>query len=241
MRFPPSASRLSRHRGFTLVEVLLAITLLGMIMVLAYQGLRTGAQSAERGEAAVERVNRLRLAQEFIRAQVSRAQPMAFEQDATLGGVVFEGGPEALRFAAPMPGYLSFGGPYVQTLALVRGESGLDLVFDHAVLRYGPEEDQHSRDERRDPVLLIGGFQNARFSYLAPPDGPDAQPEWVDEWSETDTLPLLVRMEASFEETVRLHWPTLAVAPRVDSGARSMFNVEFGPRGSGPDRPRSRQ
>lgn len=228
--------------GFTLIEVLLAITLLGIIMVLAYQGLRTGASSAERGEAAIERVNRLRLAQEFVRSQISRAQPMAFEHDDTLGGVVFEGGPEALRFAGPMPGYLSFGGSYVQTLALVDGDSGLDLVFDHEVLRYGPDADADApREQERDPVLLIGGLRDARFSYLEPAEDMDDEPEWVDEWRDTGTLPLLVRLEAGFEPDARLRWPVLTVAPMVDGGGLITGEMEFGPAPGSPSTRRERR
>lgn len=231
-RLPPHSSRLTAacQRGFTLVEVLLAITLLGIIMVLAYQGLRTGARTAETGEAAIERVNRMRLAQEFIRARISQARPSPFDQDDTLGGVVFEGGPESLRFAAPMPGYLSYGGPYVQTLALVDGDEGKELIFDFEVLRYGPDADTPPLEDR-DPVLLVRGLADAKFSYLAPGDSVDAEPEWVDEWRETAQLPLLVRIEAEFKDKNRRHWPALTVAPRVDAGGLRGFSggMEFGP------------
>lgn len=230
IRLASPVSRLPRHQGFTLMEVLLAITLLGIIMVLAYQGLRTGAATAASGEEAIERVNRLRLTQEFVRGQISRAQPIPFEQDETIGGVVFEGGPEALRFAGPMPGYLSFGGPYVQTLALVNGDDGVELIFEHRVLTYGPDADAPPEEDEREPVTLISGLKDARFSYLAPPESENGEPEWVEEWNLTESLPLLVRLEGEFREGRNLAWPLLAVAPRVDGGGRTgSRGLQFGP------------
>jgi len=231
MTFSLPASRLPPSRGFTLIEVLVAVTLLGLIMVLAYQGLRTGAHSAAQGEATIERVNRLRLAQEFVRAQLSRAQPMPFDQDDTLGQVVFEGGPESLQFAGPMPGYLSSGGPYIQSLVLDRGEDGLDLVFAHRVLQYGPDADRpRNENDEPKPVTLLGGIDEAKFSYLEPPETQDGEPEWVNEWRELDRLPLMIRVELTMREDARIRWPTLLVSPKVDSAARGGGQqIPFGP------------
>ena len=40
-----------RNRGFTLVELLLAITLMSILLALTYSGLRAASRSSERGEA----------------------------------------------------------------------------------------------------------------------------------------------------------------------------------------------
>jgi general secretion pathway protein J len=222
-----------------------AITLLGMIMVMAYQGLRTGAHSAAQGEAAIERVNRLRLSQEFLRSQLARALPMTIEQDDMLGAVVFEGGPEVMRFVGPMPGYLSYGGPYVQTLTLARADGGgRKLLFDHRILQYGEDAGREpDPSSGRDPVELLAGIDDAEFSYLEPGESQDEEPEWVDEWREVDRLPLLVRIRLDMREDTRIQWPELVVAPRVEAvggqGLQNRFGVDeptFGPRRPSNDR-----
>lgn len=232
-RDPSPASRFpgARQRAFTLIEVLVAVTLLGLIMVFAYQGLRTGTHTAAQGEAAIERVNRLRLSQEFLRGQLSRALPMAFDQDDTIGPVIFEGDQEVMRFVAPMPGYLSSGGPYIQTLLLTRADGGgKQLVFDHQVLRYGEEaEDASEIMEDRDPVMLLSGIKDAEFTYLQAGETEDEEPEWVDEWRKVGSLPLLISVRLEMQEDARIHWPELVVAPRVEAGGRRGFGLDFGP------------
>lgn len=239
---PPARAKCA---GFTLLEVLVAITLLGMIMVMAYQGLRTGAHSTAQGEAAIERINRLRLSQEFLRGQLSRALPMTIEQDDTLGAVVFEGGPEIMRFVAPMPGYLSYGGPYVQTLSVARGDGGSrKLVFDHRMLQYGEDADlAPDPSAGRDPVELLSDIEDAEFSYLEPGETEDDEPVWVEEWRELDRLPLLVRIRLDMREDSRIRWPELVVAPRVEAVGGSGSGLNFGPSSTdfGPTRPEDRR
>lgn len=229
--FSPVRPGRMKCAAFTLLEVLVAITLLGMIMVMAYQGLRTGAHSTAQGEAAIERVNRLRLSQEFLRGQLSRALPMSIEQDEMLGAVVFEGGPEVMRFVAPMPGYLSYGGPYVQTLALTRAEDGGSrLVFDHRILQYGEAAGRAPDPSAdRDPVELLSGIDRAEFSYLEPGESLDEEPTWVDEWRQVDRLPMLVRIRLEMREDSRIQWPELVVAPRVEATGGRGPGLEFGP------------
>ena len=103
--------------GFTLVELLMAITLLAMILTLAYQGLRVGTQAVSRGEALVDRTNRMRIVHQFLRNQLSRVLPLTLSSDEDADGeapaiIMFEGEDDRMRFVAPMPGYLSRGGPH---------------------------------------------------------------------------------------------------------------------------------
>ncbi|MBL8254338.1 MAG: type II secretion system protein, partial [Candidatus Competibacter sp.] len=57
----------SRQSGFTLLELVVAITLVGLILVVLYSGLRLGLNGSDSGEQRAEATNRLRLAYEFLR------------------------------------------------------------------------------------------------------------------------------------------------------------------------------
>lgn len=225
---------MQRARGFTLIEVLLALTLLSLIMLLAYQGLSTGANITANGTQAIERNNQIRLVQTFLRSQLTRAKPMPFDQDETLGSVVFEGGSEVMRFVGPMPGYLSFGGAYIQTLTLTREDGNLALLFGHQVLDYsrpGEEKNTSESIEPPEPVVLMAGIEDAEFSYLEPPETVDGEPKWVSEWSNVAQLPLMVKLNVEMSEAARIHWPAFQVAMKIDTTGNERTNYfQFGPR-----------
>src|SRR5690606_40525593 len=63
------------------------------------------------------------------------AVALPFSRDPDSGeAIVFYAEPDLLRFVAPMPGYLSRGGPYLMEFELVRGPRGQQLLFRHFLL-----------------------------------------------------------------------------------------------------------
>ncbi len=207
---------MNQQRGFTLLEILVAMTLLGVIMVMAYGGLRAGTRASIKGEQVVNQTNQMRVAQGFIRSQIRRAMPLMIEVDDDEQMIVFEGDAQEMRFVAPMPGYLGTGGPHIQTLSFDGGNNP-DLIFDHQMLSY---EDDVQDDDERDPVLLLDHIERGKFSYLGLDEEGEIG-EWEDEWEDHSTIPLLVKIEIEMDESHRLDWPELIISPLIDSTSRS--------------------
>lgn len=204
--------RIPSQAGFTLIEVVLAITLLALLLTLAYGAFRATAASVQRGEALMDRTERVRVAQQFLRRQLSFALPMMYERvdQGGLENKVFEGDSSQLRFVAQMPGYLAQGGPHVQTLTLYSDAEGYRLEFEHALLN-GFEFDAPPRRDARPPVVLLQGARNAAFQYRGlSPEG--ELEEWTDRWEDPTRLPLMVRLEAEWPEQAQMRWPPLEVA-----------------------------
>jgi len=213
---------MKRHSGFTLVELLLAVTLLSMLMALTYGGMQAATRATDRGQQILEESGRLRMAHQFVRKQINQAVPLGFSQEndasADLGQApvmeVFRGSANTVRFVGPMPGYLGFGGPQVQELAIVSSESGFQLVLTHALVQ-GFED---AALEERAPIMLIDRIASASFSFLAlDEDGEIAG--WISEWEEPGLLPLAVALEIEFEEEVYAKWPLLVAAVKVDASS----------------------
>jgi len=204
------------QNGFTLVELLLAITLMSMLLALAYSGLRTSARATERGQVILEESGRIRMAHQFVRKQLNQMVPLVFIQDEVQKEerTIFEGSSDAIRFVGPMPGYLGFGGPQVQELALVPGEQGTALVLSHALLQGFEEANLYERE----PIVLIDRIDQASFSFL----GFDEEGEladWTSTWEDPASMPVAVSLEIGFEEEVFTTWPLLVASVRVDASA----------------------
>lgn len=206
-----------RTTGFTLVELLLAITLMSILLGLTYSGLRAATRSSERGEILLAAGGELRATHQFLRRQLNQMLPLSFaETDDPLPlRVVFAGDARRIQFVAPMPGYLGAGGPQVQLVEVVNGEDDELLIqFSHALLQGYTEDRLYDRE----PVILLEGVSSAGFEFL----GKDDEGEltgWTSNWDQQDILPAAVRLDLEFSEELNLRWPDLAAGVRVDEQA----------------------
>jgi general secretion pathway protein J len=203
------------QRGFTLVEVLLAMTLMSMLLALAYGGLRASTRATEKGQQILDDSNRIRMAHQFVRKQLTQLLPLAFDEDETQQlRTVFEGSSRRIRYVAQMPGYLGFGGPQVQELEFVQGEEGLELVLSHALLQGFEEEYLYERE----PVLLLDKVQTAEFSFLGIDENGEMT-QWTPDWEDETVLPSAVALDVRFVDDVFIQWPVLTTSVRIDQGA----------------------
>lgn len=202
-----------QQTGFTLVELLLAVTLMGLLLALAYGGLRAASKASESGQVVLSESSNLRITHQFVRKQLNLMLPLAFEDTETDPPlrVSFEGDANRVLFVGPMPGYLARGGPQVQLMELVPGEEGLQLQFSHAPL-LGFEREMLLD---RDPVVLLEGVERGGFSFLSYDE--EGEPSgWVEQWDEQPQPPTVVRLELDFPDTVSVDWPPLVSAARLD-------------------------
>ena len=214
----------ARHRslpvsdaGFTLLEVMLAILLLALLLAGTYGAIRTAVHSMHSGEMAIDRTNRLRVAQEFVRRQVSRIMPLAFSQDHnTNTNFVFEGRRDFMRFVAPMPGYLSKGGPYVQTLSFAGNRrGGRQLLFTDEMLN-GFDVDEKKSDV--EPSILLDQIADGRFEYRTLDDQGELT-DWSDKWEDPSITPVMVRVVVRMRPEARIEFPEMEIPLLLDVGA----------------------
>jgi general secretion pathway protein J len=209
--------------GFTLVELLLALSLMSMLLALAYGGLRASTRATDKGQAILEDSSRIRMAHQFVRKQLNQMAPLVFSvSDDQQERNVFEGDPKRIRYVAPMPGYLGFGGPQVQELSVVSGDEGYALVLSHALLQGFEEENLYLRA----PIVLLENIEFAEFSFLVR-DETGELAGWNSQWDEPGLLPEAVSLEIEFTEDIYIRWPLLTASVRVDPTALNDLAAEL--------------
>lgn len=203
--------------GFTLVEILVATSLLALMILGAMAALSSSVRAVRSGEALVSRTDSVRIAQEFLRRQLSQALALPFERTDDLGMVfVFEGGDRDIKFVAPMPGHLARGGPHVQQISIGSGERGRKRIeFTHSLLN-GYDDLQSREQQKRPPVVVLDGLQDAYFEYRSVDENGQLLP-WTRNWDYPQFLPMMVRLVAEFPSERPQVWPQFEVP--VHAGA----------------------
>jgi len=121
-----------RAAGLTLVELLIAFSLIALIALLLFSGLRVGTRAWEAVDNTAERTAALRVARNFLERALAQARPVKVTLDAQ-PYLVFAGDAENLEFVAPLSEHVGVPGLYVLRLGL-EGRAPARLVLTRWLL-----------------------------------------------------------------------------------------------------------
>ena len=201
------ASNSRASRGFTLIEVLIAMVLLVAGLALAFATLGAATRTAARGEAMADRSERMRAVEGFMRTRLTGARPIAFDIDQTRAiAVRFIGERERMRFVADIPDYLGRGGPYLHDFRIEDAGDGARVTLALSMVQAGKTVEER---DPRPPEMLVDGLREVRFRYRAL-DEDGRLGDWLDEWKATEQLPLLV--EVTMIDRDGAAWPPMVVS-----------------------------
>ncbi|MCI0409105.1 MAG: prepilin-type N-terminal cleavage/methylation domain-containing protein [Acidobacteria bacterium] len=186
-RTSDTAARISH--GFTLLELLISLTIVALIFVTVLGAIQVGSRSWESGEQRSEENQRTRTLYDTLARELTMLYPLRIKgQGQEQEVVVFRGKPDSLEFATLPQSYGAEPFSHMIRIVSYGVESGRGLV---ATDRYpltggavfsGPREDRvRQLDER---VL------EARFRYLVPEGRPEEKrpPAWRDFWDPSEDV-----------------------------------------------------
>jgi prepilin-type N-terminal cleavage/methylation domain-containing protein len=159
--------RRGAHQGFTLVEVMVALVLAGMIGLLAHRTFAAALDGSDHLQRAVRSLDREQNARRLLAAML-----FSVAVGTGPGDAAFEGGPEKVRFTA-----------WLETPEgwFERKPVELSLQAGRFLAATPPEP----------PVVLGDSVTLLEFDYLLEVG---AQSRWVSEWMSPVTAPLAVRV-----------------------------------------------
>lgn len=192
---------MSKDQGFTLLEMLVALTLLALLLTVTFTSFVTLNQSAQRVETISVNNHRFVSISRFIMDKISSAQPVSWvsEDNGVLNSdqnlLFLKGSDSAMTWLGVMSPTQHLGGVHFMRLM---SNDQQTLVFQWLPF------DQLSPDwSRAQEYPLITGLSALSIEYF------DASTSaWMNDWGANKGLPRLVRFSITEDE---VSWPDLSI------------------------------
>lgn len=200
----------ARQQGFTLLEILIVISLLGVLLVLVGGALLGANRAVLKAQRYTVSLDEMHAAQQFLRTALAQALPLPVPPESGQPPGIFFGSAQRLAFVAGLPGQLG-GGINLYTLSL-QG-AGAERTLQVAFARVGFNAAGNTYHTWGEPQVLVRDIQQLKFSYQGV--SPAGQlTGWLDHWPWPQRLPRAVRIQAKVNAAVP--WLTEVVALRLD-------------------------
>ena len=183
----------SRQIGFTLIELVVALVLLGTMLLLLYSGLSFSLRGWDAGDVNGRRTTDRRIGENFLRRELAELFPMRWK-DPTLVKFAFEGDRDHLKFVSSRPAGITQGGLALVGLELQeegRGSRRKNLVMRRAM----PDDEAQSFAplDAADATVLIAGVDRVSFEYFGT-ENDFTTPQWTDAWKWSARVPEVIRV-----------------------------------------------
>ncbi|MDR2093437.1 MAG: prepilin-type N-terminal cleavage/methylation domain-containing protein [Azoarcus sp.] len=219
-------------RGFTLIEVIIALALMSLIMMGLVSAFATLGKTATRLDEHAGKGGREWLVGELLRTTLSSAiGQIKYTLPDQSQTIYFRGSPATVQWLGSMPARHGVGGLHLFMLGLEpcgdRSRSGTCLA-----LRYTPyvREDSSARVTASPQTqILAENVSGFRIAYQSHPTRIDEQAVWRDDWTDTAKLPARLRIELAADGTP---WPPMVAAlGAIDAagGRRIQFRAGASP------------
>jgi general secretion pathway protein J len=179
-------------RGFTLLEVVVSVTILGLLILAGFGGLRLGGRSWEAGIARSEKSDAVHSVRAFVRSQLGQMVPIRWKAGEGTR-LAFEGRANRLSCIAPAPAYVTTSGYTQVTL-----ESEPVGRRSRLVMRLGvhdPSKQEFGAGPEDETVVLVEDAESVSLTYYGA-SGLGRVERWLRSWpDDAERLPRLVRVQ----------------------------------------------
>jgi len=196
----------SGSRGFTLVELLVAMTVLGLLMGVAFGSVRMGSRSLAAGITRADQTEDGRATGELLRRQFAELVPLRWK-DGDRELLAFVGTADYLRFIAPAPDALAHGGLLTVSVTTARTADRHEVWV--GVSAFDPGSDEWQVPAPFAKTRLAADLDETSISYFGTRDRRGA-PQWHDEWPvDSSQYPQAVKLTLRAGDAGNSEWTYL--------------------------------
>ena len=202
---------INKQFGFTLVELLIALSILSFVMVLCASGFKFGTRVWERVDSQSEHIDSLQAVQGFIRTSVSHAliRNRQLDDDNDEEQVselslenLFVGKPHQLSYVSYSPQYGIDDYLYRYKLYFNKQQKSLAIAYSPYNLKL--------KNYNQKPLSIIEGVKSLEIKYFSGFYSERDNSSWLDEWEDGYSLPLLIKINVVFIDETK-QWPELVI------------------------------
>jgi general secretion pathway protein J len=189
--------------GFTLLEMLVAVTLLAFLSLALVAGLRFGSNIWQKSQARNVDTNTIRASQRTISDAIARIYPRYVTVPGAKGFIDFDGTSARMTFLS------TASSPHISRETLEVADGTMRITTS-------PELASPGAPAQR--MLLLRQLAAAEFSYF---DGTT----WRGTWQRQRALPSLIRIHAAFAPAGATPWPDMILMPRIAADVDCTFDT----------------
>ena len=172
------------NAGFTLLELIISITLVAIIVLIVAGAASLGYRSFNSGEKKLNAVERLRASLIIIDAQIQSGVPLTLED----GGVkqyYFVGEQDSLKFSTNHSIWGGQRGYVIVNYRVETDEKGKRTLFA-SEYKVGMEIQKETK--------LLEGFNEITFDYFSQ-DVTEEEGEWITQWVDEEMMPTKIKLK----------------------------------------------
>jgi len=184
---PDVIQRIQREKGFTLLELLISMSLFLLVIVILGGALRLGFRSISASEKRMDVLERFRTSYGIVMTQLQSSAPLTYDDEDGAKKFYLKGDATNLQFATNQSIWGGDKGCVIVSYRLETGDEGKLILY--------AKERSVDKEEVQE-IKLFDDLKTLSFSYFGR-EAAEVDGKWTEEWSDNTKYPEQIKVNLS--------------------------------------------